>query len=124
MQSMENPVLALGKAAAAMRRTVRDFVQLFAAEGRLASHTVIRIIVLSVMGGTFIAIAWLLFCLGLAAQLVDAYDWGWGAALCLVGGVHVLPAVALLLFANRAASPPFFPRTLAQLHHAAGDGAV
>ncbi|HXC40204.1 MAG TPA: phage holin family protein [Burkholderiales bacterium] len=115
---MENPLLALEKAALSSRQVVRDFVQLFAIESRLASHAAIRVTVFGVLSGTLLAIAWMLLWMALAGHLVNAYDWTWPQALCLVAAVHVAAAAVLALLSRHAAKEPFFPRTLAQLHGA------
>jgi len=113
---MENPLLALEKAALSSRQVVRDFAQLFAIEARLASHAAIRVTVFGVLAGTLLAITWVLLWAALAAHLVNAYDWTWSAALCLVATVQVVVAGVLALLSRHAATEPFFPRTVAQLH--------
>src|SRR3954465_12909555 len=98
-----------------VRDAATDFIELFAVEGRIASLTLVRLIVLGITAGIFCVIAWLFLCLAAVSALVSALDWEWSYALLLLAVVHIAVAGAMIMFARKAAANAFFPAILSHV---------
>lgn len=93
----------------------RDFVDLFAIEGRLASLRLIQLIILGLLGGLLIIIAWILLCLAGGQFLHQRYGWDWQYILLVLSGFHLIATLFVALAARDCSKRLFFPATLAQL---------
>jgi len=91
------------------RHAWRDFVELFAIEGRLASLTLVRLIVLALLGGILIIIAWLLLCLSVAEALHAGYAWELKYIVAALAGFHLLAAFLAVCALRKTARRFFFP---------------
>ena len=93
----------------------RDFVDLFAIEGRLASLRLIQLIILALLGGLLIIIAWILLCLAGGQVLHQRYGWQWQYILLALAGVHLIATLVVVLRLRDSSKRLFFPATLAHL---------
>jgi len=97
------------------RQAWRDFVELFAVEGRLASLSLVRLIVFALLGGILLIISWLLLCVSLVDALHTAYAWEWKYVIAALAGSHLFAACLMLFSLRKIASRFFFPSTLAEI---------
>lgn len=105
----------LGIAVAESRHAWRDFVELFAIEGRLASLRLVRLIIFALLGGLLIIIAWFLLCLAGADTLHQRYGWEWKYILLALAGFHLAAALLVVLASRNIGRRLFFPATLAHI---------
>ena len=106
---------SMGAALGETRHAWRDFVELFAIEGRLASLKLVRLIILAILGGLLIVIAWLLLCFVGAYVLYERYLWEWKYILLGIAGIHIGAAFVVVLVVRKTGGQFFFPATLAQI---------
>lgn len=97
------------------RHAWRDFVELFAIEGRIASLRLVRLIILALLGGLLILIAWFLLCLAGAETLRQRYEWEWNYILLALASFHLVAALLVVLALCDTGKRFFFPAILAQL---------
>ena len=105
----------LGVAVAESRHVWRDFVELFAIEGRLASLRLVRLIIFALLGGLLIIMAWFLLCLAGAETLHQRYGWEWKYILLALAGFHFAAALLVVLALRDTGRRLFFPATLAHI---------
>jgi len=102
-------------AAASARRTAVDFIELFAAEGRIASFRIVRIIVLALLSGVLLVTAWLLLCVAVAALLAHVYALQWEYVILVVAVLQVAAALVLISYVRKTGAHGFFTAILNQI---------
>lgn len=103
------------KAVDEARYAWREFIELFAIEGRLASLRFVRLIIFALLGGLLLLIAWLLLCLAGAEILHQRYVWEWKYILLSLAGFHMVLALFAVFALRETAGQFFFPATLRQV---------
>ena len=101
---------------AATGRVVRDFIDLFAIEGRIAAFSLVQMIVSGVMCLLTVIVAWIFACIGVVDALVEHYDWSYSVALLILAAIHALLAIAMAASVRAHAMRGFFPKIFDQIH--------